>query len=189
MQNQISICLDPHLNSGLGLRPGAGLSPQVNYFIHRSKAVLLLIFYVYFCLLFGMPLCASVYFCLVALTSWLSYFVSYCEFVTFPLVSWIRYGTWLYRFLIFAPLLTLLECKTEKRNSQREQGHPVEQTRSVFCTCDWVWLAINLNVSITSGEWVRCSKCIARAKKSSAAVNQMHVINDAMKGCKNLKID
>ena len=31
----------------------------------------------------------------------------YCEFVTFPLVSWVRRGTWLFRFLIFAPLLTL----------------------------------------------------------------------------------
>ena len=31
-----------------------------------------------------------------------------CEFVTFPLVSWVRCGTWLYRFLIFAPLLTFL---------------------------------------------------------------------------------
>ena len=30
-----------------------------------------------------------------------------CEFVTFPLVSWVRCGTWLYRFLIFAPLITL----------------------------------------------------------------------------------
>ena len=32
--------------------------------------------------------------------------VSNCEFVTFPLVSWVRCGTGLYRFLIFAPLLT-----------------------------------------------------------------------------------
>ena len=31
----------------------------------------------------------------------------FCEFVTFPLVSWVRCGTWLYRFLIFATLLTL----------------------------------------------------------------------------------
>ena len=30
----------------------------------------------------------------------------FCEFVTFPLVSWVRCGTWLYRFLIFATLLT-----------------------------------------------------------------------------------
>ena len=41
------------------------------------------------------------------LTSWLSFVVSNCEFVTFPLVSLVRCGTWLYRFLIFAPLLTL----------------------------------------------------------------------------------
>ena len=41
------------------------------------------------------------------LTSWLSFVVSNCEFVTFPLVSWIRYGALLYCFLIFAPLLTL----------------------------------------------------------------------------------
>ena len=27
------------------------------------------------------------------LTSWLSFVMSYCEFVTFPLVSWVRCGT------------------------------------------------------------------------------------------------
>ena len=31
-----------------------------------------------------------------------------CEFATFPLVSWVRCGTWLYRFMIFAPLLILM---------------------------------------------------------------------------------
>ena len=46
----------------------------------------------FFCLVFAMPLYASVYMCLVVtcwegLTSWLSFVVSYCEFVTFPLVS------------------------------------------------------------------------------------------------------
>ena len=35
----------------------------------------------------------------------------FCEFVTFPLVSWVRCGTWLYRFLIFAPLLTCIKFK------------------------------------------------------------------------------
>ena len=40
------------------------------------------------------------------LASWLSLVASNCGFVTFPLVSWVRCGTWLYRFLIFAPLLT-----------------------------------------------------------------------------------
>ena len=39
---------------------------------------------------------------------WLSFVVSNCEFVTFPLVSCVKCGTWLYRFLIFAPLLSLL---------------------------------------------------------------------------------
>ena len=28
------------------------------------------------------------------LTSWLSFVVSNCEFVTFPLVFWVRCGTW-----------------------------------------------------------------------------------------------
>ena len=52
----------------------------------------------FFCLAFAMPLCASIYMCLVSpvgnmLTSWLSFVVSNCEFVTFPLVSWVRCGT------------------------------------------------------------------------------------------------
>ena len=65
-----------------------------------------------FCLVFAMSLCASVYMCFVV-TCWeradLLALVCgvYCEFVTFPLVSWVRCGTLLYRFLIFAPLLTL----------------------------------------------------------------------------------
>ena len=57
-------------------------------------------------------LCARLFDCALwspagkGLTSWLSFVVSKCEFVTFPLVSWVKCGTWLYRFLIFAPLLT-----------------------------------------------------------------------------------
>ena len=47
-------------------RRETGLSPPVNYLTDRFKAVLLLwIFYVFFCLVFAMPLCASVYMCLV----------------------------------------------------------------------------------------------------------------------------
>ena len=33
------------------------------------------------------------------LTSWLSFVVSSCEFVTFPLVSWVRCGTFFLSFL------------------------------------------------------------------------------------------
>ena len=58
-------------------------------------------------------LCARLFICALwslagkGLTSWLSFVVSNCECVTFSLVSWVRCGTKLYRFLIFAPLLGL----------------------------------------------------------------------------------
>ena len=42
------------------------------------------------------------------LTSWLSFVMSNCEVVTFPLVSWVRCGASLYRFLIFAFILTFI---------------------------------------------------------------------------------
>ena len=51
----------------------------------------------FLCLVFVMHLCASVYLCLVV-TCWeradlfLSFVVYDCEFVSFPLVSWIRCG-------------------------------------------------------------------------------------------------
>ena len=63
------------------------------------------------CLMFAMS--ARLFICALwspagkGLTSWLSFVVSNCEFVTFPLVSWVGCGTRLYRLLIFAPLLTL----------------------------------------------------------------------------------
>ena len=80
-------------------RRETGLSSPVKYFTDRSKAVLLLwIFYVFYvlCLL---CLCAHLFICVLCLpagkglTSWLSFVVSNCEFVTFPLVSWVRCGT------------------------------------------------------------------------------------------------
>ena len=50
----------------------------------------------FFCLVFAMPLYASIYMCLVV-TCWervdllaLVCWVLLCEFVTFPLVSWVR---------------------------------------------------------------------------------------------------
>ena len=68
----------------------------------------LLCFFSVCCLL---CLCAHLFICALwspdgnELTSWLSFVVSSCEFVTFPLVSLVWCGTWLYRFLIFATLL------------------------------------------------------------------------------------
>ena len=67
----------------------------------------------FFCLVLVMPLCASVYLCLVV-TCWerVDLLALVCvynfEFVTFPLVSWVRCGALLNPFLIFAPLLTLM---------------------------------------------------------------------------------
>ena len=55
---------------------------------------------VFFCLVFDMPLYVYFYMCLVVtcweradLLAWLPFVVSNCEFVTFPLVSWVRCGT------------------------------------------------------------------------------------------------
>ena len=71
----------------------------MKYFIDRSKAVILLwIFYV-LSVLFLLCLCVRLFVCALqspagkGLTSWLAFVVSNCEFVTFILVSWVRYGT------------------------------------------------------------------------------------------------
>ena len=52
-----------------------------------------------FFLLCLLCLCVRLFICALrssagkGLTSWLSFVVPYCEFVTFPLVSWVRCGT------------------------------------------------------------------------------------------------
>ena len=47
-----------------------------------------------FCVVFAVPFCASVRSPDgKSLTSWLSFVVSNCEFVTFPLVFWVRCST------------------------------------------------------------------------------------------------
>ena len=90
------------------------LSPPVKYFTDRSKAVLLLWTFYVFPVLCLLCLCVCLFICALwspaekGLASGLSFVVSYCEFVSFPLVSWVRCGTWLYRFLIFASLLTFI---------------------------------------------------------------------------------
>ena len=71
-------------------------------------------------------LCARLFICALwspaekGLTSWLSFVMSNCEFVTLPLVSWVRCGTLMYRFLLFAPLLTVLSSKVRLFNSTKE---------------------------------------------------------------------
>ena len=77
-----------------------GLSPPVKYFTDRSKVVLLLwIFYVFFSVLCMLCLCECLFIWALGspagkgLASWLSFVVSNCKFVIFPLVSWVRCGT------------------------------------------------------------------------------------------------
>ena len=71
-------------------------------------------------------LCARLLICALwspaekGLTSWLSFVMSNCEFVTLPLVSWVRCGTLMYRFLLFAPLLTVLSSIVRLFNSTKE---------------------------------------------------------------------
>ena len=66
----------------------------------------------FFCLRL-LCLCVRLFICALwspagkGLTSWLSCVMSYCKVVTFSLVSWVRHGTCLYRFLIFSPSFTL----------------------------------------------------------------------------------
>ena len=76
-----------------------GLSPPVIYFTDHSKVELLLwIFYVFLILLL-LCLYARLFICALwspagkGLTSCLSFVVSNCEFVTFPLVFLVRCGT------------------------------------------------------------------------------------------------
>ena len=96
----------------------SSLSLPVKYFTDRSKAVLLSwIFYVF------VPSCVCYVFVCVCLYVLCGHLLGkgwplgsrlWCltvSFVTFPLVSWVRCGTWLYRFLIFATLLSLLFVK------------------------------------------------------------------------------
>ena len=134
------MCFGPHQNQGWGWRRETGLSPPVKYFTDRSKAVLLLwIFYVFVLSCVCYVLCASVYMCFVV-TCWeradLLALVCgvFCEFVTFPLVSWVRCGTWLYRFLIFA---TLLFCNVTTCNKQSALSFP-KTALSIF----HIWRAI-----------------------------------------------
>ena len=72
----------------------------------------------------------------------------------------------------------------KKLNSQLEYGQPMEQTRVLFCSCDS--LSITTPVSLLANEFDVGS--VLHRQVSLAAVNQIYVIHEAMKGCKNLKI-
>ena len=90
------------------------MSPPVKFFTDRSKAALLS--WILCVISFLNLLCFCARLCIDGLwspagkgpTSLLSFVMSNYEIVTFPLVSLVRCGAWLYRFLIFALFLTFM---------------------------------------------------------------------------------
>ena len=99
-------------------RRKTGLSPPVKYFTDRSKAVLFCGSFMFFSAL--RLLCFRA--CLLYVPcghllgkGWTIGSRLWCLTVSLSLSHWyfwVRCGTWLYRFLTFAPLLTLLICYT-----------------------------------------------------------------------------
>ena len=65
--------------------------------------------------------------------------------------------------------------RKKKRNSQPEQGQPMQQIRNLFCTCNSGVARFQLQHQCHF--W----------RMSSTAINQIRVIHEAMDGCKNLK--
>ena len=127
-----------------------------------------------------MSLCASVYMCFVV-TCWeradllaLVCVVSNCEFVTFPLVSWVRCGTWLYRFLIFAPLLTLVWKHAHETRQTEESHHQVWPSWRSF-HCNWTVSKSFASLLQSSAPWSCCgvvvkhSPCTQRSRAQSWA--------------------
>ena len=111
--NQISMCLDPHLNLGWGWRRKTGLNPPVKYFYWPFQGgtsfVVICVIYV---------LCLSC-FCSCSLLpcdhmlgkGWPLGAHLWCLIVCLSLsnmVSLVRCGTWLYWFLIFSNFLTFI---------------------------------------------------------------------------------
>ena len=92
------LCLDLHLGWGWGWRRETGLSPPVKYLLTVPRRYFFCGSFMLFSVLCLLCLCARLFLCALwspagkGLTSWLSFLVSNCEFVTFPLV-WVRCDT------------------------------------------------------------------------------------------------
>ena len=71
----------------------------------------------------------------------------------------------------------------KKRNSQCEQGQPI----ACFARATQVWLAVNHNISVTSGKLIRCSKGIARTSELSSYQSNL-CLSRGYEWLQNLKI-
>ena len=97
-KNQLPSMTSKRIDHLIKLLMLIGVSIQQRISLQRYHRLLLWIFYVYSVLRL-LCLCARLFICAFwspagkGLTSWLSFVVSNCEFVTFPLVFWARCGT------------------------------------------------------------------------------------------------
>ena len=115
------------------------------------------------------------------LTSWLSFVVSNCEFVTFPLVSWVRCGTWLYWFLIFAPLLTFSSRRLLFCNIFTAQ--PISQT-TVYTAKEGDALDINCNATSTHNNEIYWEKNVSHNtfRQNGSHLNFVNITRDSAGG-------
>ena len=83
----------------------------------------------------------------------------------------------------------MLECKTEKRNSQCEHDQPIEQTRGLFCTGDSGVARCHSQHQCRFWANEFNVRSVLHGQLSLAAVNQIYVIHEAMNGCKKKSQD
>ena len=63
------------------------------------------------------------------LTSWLSFVMSNCDVVTFPLVSWVRCSAWFYLFQTFALFITLNWSSNHLLKNERWQRSGIDNIK------------------------------------------------------------
>ena len=108
------------------------------------------------------------------LTSWLSFVMSSCDVVTFPLVSLVRCGAWLYRFLIFVLFLTFVGTHAETLwvlysflRSLSYIGKPFLVVSSLSCDEFWIQYKDSLVVWNTWNSLKLVDESGVTCKKSS----------------------
>ena len=118
-------------------------------------------FFYVFSVLCLLCLCTHLFICTLwsragkGMTSWLSFVVYNCEFVTFPVVSWVRCVTWLYRFLIVAPLFTF------RAHASESAWQCFHRTVSIMHTYNYITSILKafLNVFIRFIIWNPKNQC------------------------------
>ena len=92
--------------------------------------------------------------------------------------------------------MDLVECKTENRNSQSEHGQPMEQSNSMFCTCDsgmarfqsqhkFQFWRMNSMFEAWASELGRCQSNVCHSR----GYERLQKSKDSLKACfENVKI-